>query len=122
MTHNLDLTKNKYSEEELEKNISLFDNEDWHYMSCCQYLSEEFIEKHSDRLDWNYTSKYQKLSESFIEKHINYVNWYHISEVQSLSEFFIKKHINKINVRLLMLNKDISEEIKEEIKKLKEII
>jgi hypothetical protein len=76
MKHNLNLIKNKYSEEELEENIKLFKDFDW----------------------------------------------YSISFVQILSEEFIKKHIDKINIELLFENKNISEDIKIEIKDLIEII
>jgi hypothetical protein len=61
-----------------------------------QKLSEEFIEKHCDKIDWFWVSKYQKLSESFIEKHYDKVYWGYISGYQKLSEEFIEKHYDKV--------------------------
>jgi hypothetical protein len=88
------------------------------------YSEKEFEEKINtfDELDWKYISWNQKLSESFIEKYPNKIAWREISQYQKLSENFIRKYINKINIHNLMDNKNISEEIKEEIKTLKEII
>jgi hypothetical protein len=76
MKNNLNLIKNKYSEEELEENIKLFKEFDWYLISYSQNLSEEFI----------------------------------------------RKHIDKIDIELLIENKNISEDIKIEIKDLIEII
>ena len=118
----LDLYNNKYSEKELEENLHLFDESEWVSISICQNLSEEFIEKYKYKLDWFYISSYQELSEEFIEKYQDKVDWGHISHYQNLSEGFIKKHINKIYFEELILNKNISNKIKEEIKLLKEII
>jgi hypothetical protein len=120
--HNLDFIYKKYSEKELENNIHLFGFYDWRYISKYQILSEEFIEKHSNKLNWDNISAYQVLSEDFIEKHLDKLNWYEISFYHKLSEEFIKKHIDKINIYWLMENKNISEKIKEEIKTLEYII
>ena len=83
----------------MEENIIFFNGIRWHIVSIYQTLSEDFIEKHSDKVSWDKISQYQKLSEKFI-----------------------KKHINKIDIDYLMQNKNLSEEIKQEIKTLKEII
>ena len=96
--HNLNLIYNKYSEEELEDNINSFSKWDWAKISCHQKLSEQFIERHADKIDWNFISAYQKLSKEFI-----------------------KKYIKKININWLIHNENISEEMKKEIKTLKEI-
>ena len=124
--HNLDLENKKYPEEELENKINSFDEDDWYSISEYQSLSEEFIEKYSNKLNWYWISKRQSLSEKFIEKHSDKVVWEFISELQSLSEEFIRKHINKIHISWLMNNNFISRKlknkIKKEIKTLKEII
>ena len=69
----------------------------WLEISMCQKLTEDFIERHADKVNWDYISIYQKLSEVFIEKHSDKVNWYYISEDQKLSEDFIEKHSDKVN-------------------------
>jgi hypothetical protein len=126
MKHNLNLIKKKYSEKTLEKNIDLFNYEDWFCIARFQKLSEKFIEKYSDKLNWYYISGFQNLSEEFMEKHSNKICWFSISLYQKLSEEFIKKHINKIDVEELMYNKRVSKKTKNKIKKeinlLKEII
>jgi uncharacterized C2H2 Zn-finger protein len=86
-------------EAELESYIDYFNKGHWYYISRWQILSEEFIEKHSDKVDWYQIYRYQKLSEKFI-----------------------RKHINKAHIGWLMYNENISDEVKEEIKTLKEII
>jgi hypothetical protein len=69
---------------------------DWGYISMFQKLSEELIEKYTDKVNWYRISMYQKLSESFIDKHKDKVNWGYISEYQTLSDDFIEKHNDKI--------------------------
>ena len=78
-----------------DENINNFEV-DWDYISEYQTLSEEFIEKHVDKVVWDYISIYQKLSEEFIEKHVDKVVWYYISRCQKLSEEFIEKYSNKV--------------------------
>ena len=101
--NNLDLYHKKYSEQELEENINLFDLWLWKLISVRQTLSEEFIEKYSNEVDWYYISKYQILSEKFI-----------------------KNNSSKINFDSLMENNNLSKKVKDKIEKeinlLKEII
>ena len=120
--HNLDLISKKYSEQELEEKINLFNQHAWWCIYLYQNLSEEFIEKYSDKVYWSLICKYQNLSEKFIEKYQDKVYWPYISNFQKLSEKFIKKHINQIDISCLMANEKISYKIKEEIENLKEII
>jgi hypothetical protein len=123
MTHNLDLMNNKYSEKELEENVNSFNINDWYFISCCQKLSEEFIEKHLDQVYWHLISEYQTLSEEFIEKHFDKLHRDAISIFQKLSEEFIRKHAKKLNIHwILGGNESVSEEFKQEIRTLKEII
>ena len=76
-------------------------------ISACQKLSEQFIEKHQEKLNWNYISGFQILTESFIEKYRNKVNWENISGFQILTEFFIKKYQKNIQIPYLLQNKKI---------------
>jgi hypothetical protein len=122
MRHNLDLFNNTYCEAELEDNINLFNASDWYCISFYQNLSGEFIEKHSDKVYWELISVKQKLSEEFIERNSDKISWYNISYSQKLSENFIRKHIDKMRAELLLENKYIPQEVKEEILNLKEII
>ena len=84
-----------------EGNIKVAEKGIQDYISYCQVLSEEFIEKHSDKLDWRDISWSQKLSEKFIEKHSNKIDWKEISEYQNLSEEFIKEMKSQFNTDLL---------------------
>jgi hypothetical protein len=124
--HNLDLLSKIYSEEELEENIMLFKKLDWHTICYAQVLSENFIEKYSDKIYWELISECQNLSEEFIEKHSDKVDWDYIAIEQVLSEKFIRKHIDKIDINYLMENYHIDENVKSKIKLevdlLKEII
>jgi len=71
-------------------------DEDWGNISDHVDLSEDFIEKHSDKVYWYYISECQKLSEPFIEKYSDKVDWAYISRYQKLSENFIEKHSDKL--------------------------
>ena len=59
---------------------------------------EKFFKENMDNfeVDWDCISEYQKLSEEFIEKHGDKVNWGRISGNQKLSEKFIEKYYDKI--------------------------
>ena len=94
------------SEEFIEKHI---DKVNWCCISINQTLSEEFIEKHIDKVDWNCISIYQTLSEELIEKHKDKVNWRYISRCQKLSEEFIEKHIDKVNWEYISKYQKLSE-------------
>jgi hypothetical protein len=85
-------------------------NTDWYYIAVYQKLSEQFIEKHSDKINWSHISACQKLSEKFIEKHSDKINWYDISRYQKLSEQFIEKHSDKINWTRISVYQKLSEE------------
>ena len=85
-------------------------NTDWNDISQYQKLSEQFIEKHSNKVYWTYISRYQKLSEQFIEKHSKKVNWDCISECQKLSEKFIEKHSDKVYWDCISIYQKLSEQ------------
>ena len=97
----------KLSEEFIEK---YSDRVDWNYMSRYQKLSEEFIEKYSDRVNWDYISAYQKLSENFIEEHVDEVDWHYISKCQKLSEEFIEKYSDRVIWDYMSSYQKLSEE------------
>ena len=78
-----------------DENINNFEV-DYYKLISNQKLSEEFIEKHKDKVNWSYISIHQKLSESFIEKYIDKVDWWYILKYQTLSEEFRQKHNDKI--------------------------
>ena len=100
-------TNQKLSEEFIEKHS---DKLDWSWILIKQKLSEEFIEKHIDKVVWYLISQYQTLSEEFIEKHCDEVNWDCISRCQKLSEKFIEKHIDKVNWVYISQYQTLSEE------------
>ena len=139
--HKLNLENKRYLQKTLEKNIKLFDENDWEKVSIYQKLSESFIEKHSNKVDWYWISgyqdlsekfiekysdkvywgwicKYQNLSEQFIEKYSDKVEWWYISEFQVLSLNFIIKNIDKVCLDYAIDNSKISLETKKQIKKI----
>jgi len=79
-----------------EKTFVPDENPNWSYISQCQVLSEDFIEKFKDYVSWNHISSYQVISETFIEKFKDKVNWYYTSHFQVLSEEFIEKFQDKV--------------------------
>ena len=94
---------------------------DWHGISSHQYLTEEFIIKHQDKLYWYHVCKYQNLSENFIIEFQNKLDWSIISLVQNLSLKFIIENISKLDIRWILKNEHISEEIKQDLKMYLEI-
>ena len=78
-----------------EKTFVPNENTNWYNISVSQKLSEEFIEKHFDKVNWDYISIYQKLSEEFIEKHnliIPDTCWLYKTKKEKLQ--YIRKHTN----------------------------
>jgi hypothetical protein len=92
---------NMYTIKELENEIliDILNNNltrtDWLDISCCQNLTEEFIEKYNCYLNWFWMSRYQKLSENFIEKHKDKVDWDGLLAYQKLSYEFKNKNSDK---------------------------
>ena len=101
--------------------IDSYDN-DWEKISRKVFLTEKFIRKYQDKVDWNNISDCQKLSEDFIIEFQNKVYWDYISYSQKLSLKFIKENIEKLNVKHLLENENISNEIKQELKMYSEIL
>ena len=79
--------------------------------------SDNYIINSCDN-DWNLISSYHYLTEDFIIKYQNKVNWNWIARRQKLSLSFIKKHLDMLSdfYEDLLCNKNISEEIKQELK------
>ena len=87
-----------------------------------QYLPEEFIRKYHDKVNWFIISRCQKLSENFIVEFQDRVDWGNISYFQKLSRKFIKNNFDKLNIKFLLENENISEEIKQELQIYSEIL
>jgi hypothetical protein len=69
----------------------------WKEVSLYKYLSEEFIEKYVDKLNWIYVCRNQKLSDKLILKYSNKLNWREISEYNELNLDFIDKYTEKLD-------------------------
>ena len=95
-----------------DENIDNFELS-WYYISGYQKLSEEFIEKHYDKVKWGNISEYQKLSENFIEKYSDKLNWFYISIYQKLSEEFIEKYCDKVDWYCILKYQELSEEFRQ---------
>lgn len=94
------LTLNKYSIEGLEAYISVnkLTDEDWTLVSIYQELTEEFIDKYSNKFNWESIIIHQKLSYSFMEKHLYMFSLYIRSDVNmenitKLREVYKEKYI-----------------------------
>lgn len=90
----------KTSIDNLELIIStnkLTDN-DWKLISRCQCLTEEFMDKYSDKIEWTRISIYQTLSESFIDKYSEMVVWDNIIIFQELTYEFLEKYLYNFNL------------------------
>ena len=87
----------KFLNKELGTNYNSLDDVNWHNISKCQKLSENFIREFQNKVYWYYIVKYQKLSENFIREFQNEVNWYYIVKCQKLSENFIREFQDKMD-------------------------
>lgn len=92
----------KYRKKELKKEVEQFfekyieylPNQYWEDLSLNPCLSEEFFEKHKDKVDWNSIFGNPNLSEEFFEKYIDKVNWYRLCSI--ISEQFFEKYKDRI--------------------------
>ena len=84
----------------------------YNYESYKKPISEEFIERHADRVDWEYISQYQKLSEEFIERNADRVAWYYISQYQKLSEEFIERNSDRVSLPWINYYQKLSDEFR----------
>lgn len=92
----------------------------WRAISKNPNLSEDFIERYTDKLDWasvmqwkqfqgdllldkigkvpfEVISRYQKLTPEFIDDHADVLDWYSLCEYQDLTEELMEKHVDKLN-------------------------
>jgi len=113
----------KLSENFLDKYAAKFTDDCWYHISYYQMISEQFIEKYSDKLRWAGISLAQELSEQFMEKHSDKLTWDYISMSQKLSEDFIERHMDKLywqegdgGVSHLDVNIHLSSALKKKIK------
>ncbi len=84
----------KLSEDFIERNS---DRLYWGWVSTSQKLSEEFIQRNSDKVSWQNISSCQKLSEEFIQRNSDKVGWYSLCRIQKLSEEFIERNADKVD-------------------------
>ena len=86
------------------------DKIDWHYISCHQTLSEDFIREFQDKVDWRYISFNQTLSENFIREFQDKIDvelYRSIHQVKSLEQKreeiseYAKKHNLKFDGKYL---------------------
>jgi len=94
------ISKLDLSEQFLDKYTNKID---WYEYLAYHKVTEEFIEKYAPRwsylLRWSYVFKTQKLTEEFLERHsseFNNDNWDDLWIHQSVSPEFIQKHIDVV--------------------------
>jgi len=88
----------------------------WKYLSIREALSEEILNKYSDKLDWKYISKYQNLTSEFIKKYFTYLEWEgqpNLHHNPSITIEIIEEYIEKIDWRELSRNLSLKLEILE---------
>ena len=97
--------------------IEFKDKVNWQNISQNQKLSEELIREFKDQVNWYWISSFQKLSEEFIREFQDKVEWSRISSYQKLSESFIREFKDKLDKNYLLRNTNLSDELKEKIKR-----
>ena len=88
-------------------------NQDWFSICFFNILDENFIREYQEYMEWFPISLNQILSEEFIIEFQDKVDWYYISWHQRLSIKFITEFSHRINYNLLMLNKNIDNDVKD---------
>lgn len=82
----------------------------WYTISCNANLTEDFMDKHHDKLRWNYICSYFPFTEQMIEKYADKVHWKMIWENQNFTEDFIIKHQDKVEWTYLVKNKHLAKD------------
>ena len=91
---------------------------DWMFISLTPGLTEESIEKNSDRVDWHVVGMHQNLSDSFIIKHIDKLGLENILQFQKITKKLINELKHKFNCNLfikLLENNKLSKETRKTI-------
>ena len=98
--NNINGNKRLFLVEALGEVINKYDKSVTNKIKIIEEISniEKFFDENVDNFEhnWGNISQYQKLSEEFIEKYSDKVYWCFISEYQKLSEEFRQKHNDKI--------------------------
>lgn len=98
----------KFTEEFIEKHI---DKISFEKLSYREDLSIDFIRKHSDKFSWNILCLNKIFLESEIEEFINLIDWSSITISHDLSREFLDKHKDRIDIKYLKLqNVDLESE------------
>jgi len=92
----------KVSSKILDTYISEAKYIDWVSIITTQDLSEDFIEKHEDKINMDLVSKYQKLSIGFIEKHISKLDLDLLIVNNNFDDDFIMKYIKGFSLDQLL--------------------
>jgi hypothetical protein len=76
------------------------------YLTDCKNLSEEFLEKHIDKIEY-----IDSLSEQFTRRHLDKVNWTRIVFNRKISEAFFEEYYHMVNIQIsyLCMNNQMSE-------------
>jgi Txe/YoeB family toxin of Txe-Axe toxin-antitoxin module len=94
----------------LERLITDFDKDHWKKICSTFWLSEELIDKYSDRLNWDEVSFHQKLNYAAIDKYADKLNWKYVSQYQKLSEELIDKYSSKVDWSHIFRDQELSED------------
>lgn len=78
----------------------------WDVILKYQNLSEDFIEKHIDKLDMVLILRYQQYSENFLLKYFHKINWNIVSYIMKIKNKQLLQYVNKEN-NWLYLNEDL---------------
>ena len=105
-------------EETLKRANEILDTnyDNWHDLSMCPKLTEDFALEFADRLDWFYISISQHLSEDFIRIFSDKVDWTSVSMCQSLSEDFIREFKDRVDWNFISAYQHLSEDFIREFK------
>lgn len=103
-------------EETLEKLALYLRDKEWYYLWDEQKVSEQFIERHLDKVNWDRICITSDLSEDFIRRHIDKVDWESICCAQNLSESFLREYWDQVFwYDILMFHDNLTPEFVREI-------
>ncbi len=110
--------KHKQQEQYIDSAFECGSFVDWYNVSKIPDLSEQFIEKHFNRLNLLNICYFSKLSEEFIQKHISILKCvsHSICFHQKLSEKFIRNNLGFIDWEAISQTQELSIEFLREFK------
>jgi hypothetical protein len=92
----------------IEKHLDKFNELSWSAISASQRLSEDFVERHQDKINFDKVFTFYNLEESFIRKYSDRVSTARILATQKLSINYLDEIVNSQNIATMILTQRLN--------------